>query len=160
MARIKEYPSIESFDGNADALAIEQTDGASNRTRKVTPAQLKQYMESGDFEATGEIKDGHGNILANMAKVDDLDTLIVTQKFSVNNSTPIAVGAYSYFIIPISKPGYTPVGIVGVGGSGTGKLSLMEFTIAGSNAMIYYMNNTGSALTPSRIDAHILFVKS
>lgn len=44
MARIKEYPSIESINGNADALVIEQTDGANNRTRKVTPAQLKQYM--------------------------------------------------------------------------------------------------------------------
>lgn len=66
MARIKEYPSITSFDGTNDALAIEQTDGASNRTRKVTPAQLKQYIQSGTFEASGEIKDGHGNILSDV----------------------------------------------------------------------------------------------
>ena len=64
MARIKEYPSITSFDGTNDALAIEQTDGANNRLRKVSPAQLKQYMEAGDFAATGEIIDGHGNTLA------------------------------------------------------------------------------------------------
>lgn len=44
MARIKEYPSITSIDGTNDALAIEQTDGANNRLRKVSPAQLKQYM--------------------------------------------------------------------------------------------------------------------
>lgn len=44
MSRIKEYPSITSFDGTNDALAIEQTDGANNRTRKVSPAQLKQYI--------------------------------------------------------------------------------------------------------------------
>lgn len=44
MARIKEYPSITSFDGTDDALAIEQTDGTNNRLRKVSPAQLKQYM--------------------------------------------------------------------------------------------------------------------
>ena len=67
MSRIKEYPSITSFDGTNDALAIEQTDGASNRTRKVTPAQLKQYMEAGDFAATGEVKDGHGNVLGDVA---------------------------------------------------------------------------------------------
>lgn len=150
------YDTIASWNGSEDLFVVEQPDG----TKVATPAMVKQFIEAGDFEATGEVKDGHGNILADMAKVDDLDTLIVTQKFSVNNSTPIAVGAYSYFIIPISKPGYTPVGIVGVGGSGTGKLSLMEFTIAGSNALIYYMNNTGSALTPLKIDAHILFVKS
>lgn len=46
MARIKEYPSITSFDGTNDALAIEQTDGANNRLRKVSPAQLKQYILS------------------------------------------------------------------------------------------------------------------
>lgn len=69
MSRIKEYPSITSFDGTYDALAIEQTDGANNRTRKVTPAQLKQYMEAGDFEATGEVKDGHGNILSEKCNV-------------------------------------------------------------------------------------------
>jgi hypothetical protein len=44
MSRIKEYPSITSFDGTTDALAIEQTDGANNRTRKVSPAQIKQYV--------------------------------------------------------------------------------------------------------------------
>lgn len=67
MARIKEYPSITLFDETNDALAIEQTDGANNRLRKVSPAQLKQYMEAGNFTVTGEIEDGHGNILKNMA---------------------------------------------------------------------------------------------
>lgn len=153
---IENYDTVASWNGSQDLFVVEQPDG----TKVATPAMVKQFIEAGDFEATGEVKDGNGNILSDMVKADDLDALIVTQKLSVNNSTPIAAGAYSYFIIPISKPGYTPVGIVGVGGSGTGKLSLMEFTIAGSNAMIYYMNNTGSALTPLRIDAHILFVKS
>lgn len=87
MARIKEYPSIESFDGNADALAIEQTDGANNRTRKVTPAQLKEYMEVGDFEVTGEVKDGHGNILSDMAEVKTI---------SGNGSYGCSYTAYKY----------------------------------------------------------------
>lgn len=52
MARIKEYPSITSFDGANDALAIEQTDGANNRTRKVTPAQLKQYVLNDSSKST------------------------------------------------------------------------------------------------------------
>lgn len=78
MARIKEYPSITSFDGTNDALAIEQTDGANNRLRKVSPAQLKQYMEAGDFVATGEVEDGHGNVLADVdAKIGDLSQTTV-----------------------------------------------------------------------------------
>ena len=82
MSRIKEYPSITSFDGTSDALAIEQTDGANNRTRKVSPAQLKQYMEAGDFEATGEVGDGHGNILADMAKSADVNEALDNSKIA------------------------------------------------------------------------------
>ena len=74
--RIKSLPSIESMDGSQDALVIEQTDGSEDKSRKVSPAQLKQYVQTGDFEATGEVKDGHGNILKNMAKSVDVDAEI------------------------------------------------------------------------------------
>ena len=74
--RIKNLPSIESMDGSQDALVIEQTDGSEDKSRKVSPAQLKQYVQTGDFEATGEVKDGHGNILKDMAKSDDVDEVI------------------------------------------------------------------------------------
>lgn len=42
--RIKNLPSIESMDGSQDALVIEQTDGGEDKSRKVSPAQLKQYV--------------------------------------------------------------------------------------------------------------------
>lgn len=42
--RIKNLPSIESMDGSQDALVIEQTDGSEDKSRKVSPAQLKQYV--------------------------------------------------------------------------------------------------------------------
>lgn len=74
--RIKNLPSIESMDGSQDALCIEQTDGSEDKSRKVSPAQIKQYVQTGDFEATGEVKDGHGNILKDMAKSADVDAEI------------------------------------------------------------------------------------
>lgn len=70
--RIKNLPSIESMDGSQDALVIEQTDGSEDKSRKVSPAQIKQYVQTGDFTATGEITDGHGNVLADMAKADEV----------------------------------------------------------------------------------------
>lgn len=74
--RIKNLPSIESMNGSQDALVIEQTDGSEDKSRKVSPAQIKQFVEAGDFEATGEIKDGHGNMLKDMAKSVDVDEII------------------------------------------------------------------------------------
>jgi len=74
--RIKNLPSIESMDGSQDALIIEQTDGSEDKSRKVSPSQVKQFIEAGDFEATGEVKDGHGNILKDMAKSADVDAEI------------------------------------------------------------------------------------
>lgn len=74
--RIKNFPSVESIDGSQDALVIEQTDGDVDKSRKVSPAQIKQYVQTGDFEATGEVKDGHGNILSDMAKSADVDAEI------------------------------------------------------------------------------------
>lgn len=42
--RIKNLPSIESMNGSQDALIIEQTDGSEDKSRKVSPAQIKQYV--------------------------------------------------------------------------------------------------------------------
>lgn len=67
--RIKNFPSVESIDGSQDALVIEQTDGSEDKSRKVSPAQLKQYVQTGDFVATGEVKDGHGNVLGDVANL-------------------------------------------------------------------------------------------
>lgn len=74
MAKINtlNYQTVASWNGSQDLFVVEQPDG----TKVATPAMVKQFMEAGDFEATGEIKDGHGNILADMAKSDDVDAEI------------------------------------------------------------------------------------
>jgi len=64
------YDTVASWNGSQDLFVVEQPDG----TKVATPAMVKQFIEAGDFEATGEIKDGHGNVLADMAKkiyIDD-----------------------------------------------------------------------------------------
>lgn len=69
---IDNYDTVASWNGSQDLFIVEQPDG----TKVATPALIKQYIEAGDFEATGEVKDGHGNILKNMAKSTDVDTII------------------------------------------------------------------------------------
>lgn len=66
------YDTVASWNGSQDLFVVEQPDG----TKVATPAMVKQFMEAGDFEATGEVKDGHGNILADMAKSADVDAEI------------------------------------------------------------------------------------
>lgn len=74
MAKINttNYQPVTAWNGTQDLLIVEQPDG----TKVATPEQVKQYVEAGDFEATGEIIDGHGNILKDMAKSADVDAEI------------------------------------------------------------------------------------
>lgn len=75
MAKINtsNYQPVTSWNGTQDLLIVEQPDG----TKVATPEQVKQYVESGNFTATGEITDGHGNILADMAKKADITTVTI-----------------------------------------------------------------------------------
>ena len=66
------YDTIASWNGSQDLFVVEQPDG----TKVATPAMVKQFIEAGDFEATGEVKDGHGNILKDMAKSADVNTAL------------------------------------------------------------------------------------
>jgi hypothetical protein len=62
------YDTVASWNGSQDLFVVEQPNG----TKVATPAMVKQFIEAGDFEATGEVKDGHGNVLADMAKADEV----------------------------------------------------------------------------------------
>ena len=66
MAKINtlNYQTVASWNGSQDLFVVEQPDG----TKVATPAMVKQFMQAGDFVATGEVEDGHGNILKDMAK--------------------------------------------------------------------------------------------
>ncbi len=57
------YDTVASWNGAQDLFIVEQPDG----TKVATPAMVKQFMQAGDFTATGEIEDGHGNNLDSVA---------------------------------------------------------------------------------------------
>lgn len=66
------YDTVASWNGSQDLFVVEQPDG----TKVATPVMVKQFIEAGDFEATGEIKDGHGNVLSGV--VDEIGDLTQT----------------------------------------------------------------------------------
>lgn len=66
------YDTLASWNGSEDLFVVEQPDG----TKVATPAMVKQFIEAGDFVATGDVKDGHGNILKDMAKSADVNTAL------------------------------------------------------------------------------------
>lgn len=77
------YDTIASWNGSEDLFVVEQPDG----TKVATPAMVKQFIEAGDFEATGEVKDGHGNLLSDVA--DQIAEL------TANTLTGINIAAYN-----------------------------------------------------------------
>lgn len=81
------YDTIASWNGSEDLFVVEQPDG----TKVATPAMVKQFIEAGDFVATGDVKDGHGNILKDMAKSADVNTalanLIKFKDIAVNSAS-------------------------------------------------------------------------
>lgn len=93
---IENYDTVASWNGSQDLFVVEQPDG----TKVATPAMVKQFIEAGDFEATGEITDGHGNILADMAKSADVatalagkqDTLTFDNVPTQNSNNPVKSG--------------------------------------------------------------------
>jgi len=101
MAKINtlNYQTVASWNGSQDLFIVEQPDG----TKVATPALLKQFMEAGDFTATGEIEDGHGNILDDLAgQVSQLNDEINELSYSRSGLTTNAAGtivAGGYFQI-------------------------------------------------------------
>ena len=63
------YDTVASWNGSQDLFIVEQPDG----TKVATPAMVKQFMEAGDFEATGEVKDGNGNKLSDIVKKAEIN---------------------------------------------------------------------------------------
>jgi hypothetical protein len=64
MANISSYNQLSSWNEDDDLLFVQQPDAP----KKAHPSQMKQYVEAGDFEATGEIKDGNGNVLSGVVE--------------------------------------------------------------------------------------------
>ena len=90
-----------------------------------------------------------------------IDEFITADNGLTENTDAIAAGSRKSFLIDIEKEGYTPLGIIGVFGSGTGGLSLGDFYLSPNNtATVYLNNNTSASITPTRVEVRILYAKT
>lgn len=91
------YDTVASWNGSQDLFIVEQPDG----TKVATPAIVKQFIEAGDFEATGEVEDGNGNKLSDNVKKAEKNP----SKFSDYTSQGLYAAAQSMTITDL-KGGY------------------------------------------------------
>lgn len=63
----------------------------------------------------------------------------VVQKFTSASQT-LAAGGEGHVTINVAKTGYTPVGIIGITGSGNSGLYVTDFYIDGTTATLWYRN--------------------
>lgn len=91
----------------------------------------------------------------------ELQRAIVTEMVEQSNSESVSANGTKRFDVDLQKTGYTPVGILGITGSGTTGLVLQEYYISNSRyAYIYFRNATSSSITPSKIQVYAMYFKS
>lgn len=146
------YDTIASWNGTQDLFVVEQPDG----TKVATPAMVKQFMQAGNFEATGEVKDGHGNILKDMAKSADIANLLITDTFTTEAKN-FTAGTDGYCSVSgLGKNGYTILGVIDLDANKTGfGLTTWHCTSNAATAWIRPLVN----ITGLTITFKILYIK-
>lgn len=92
---------------------------------------------------------------------DHFTDLIVAQHCVNNTQETIASGGVTSRIINIDKTGYTPIGIVGYGGSGTAGISFSDVYIDTIHtAKVYYANNTSASKTVANLFVDVIYIKN
>ena len=147
------YDTVASWNGSQDLFIVEQPDG----TKVATPAMVKQFIEAGDFVATGEIKDGHGNILKDMAKNSDIAALLITDTFTTEAKN-FTAGTDGYCSVSgMNKDGYTILGVIDLDANKTGfGLTTWHYTSDSATAWNRPLVN----ITGLTITFKILYIKN
>ena len=96
------------------------------------------------------------NVWSDWKRMYDENSLFV-EKLTFSESKTIASGGSTSFNVSVAKSGCTPIGIVGIIGSGTSSIALQEYSIQGNNAIVYYGNFTSSQKTVSNLSLNILY---
>lgn len=145
------YDTIASWNGSQDLFVVEQPDG----TKVATPAMVKQFIEAGDFTATGEIGDGHGNKLSGVVDIiGDLSQTGLTGNSVTDQltdageqiTTKFTDGVYTSNnneITITSEHRYDTIIVIGGFGSNT----VFDVIFVNSSAGVLKLGNSGSTIT-------------
>ena len=135
--------------------------GGTGAIDKATAAMNLEAVSWGAAQTlnSGQQAQAQSNMgLGNAAKYDTTQILLVEQREEDN----IAAGAESNFHCDIdaTKPGYTPIGIVGIVkyGTNSSRCFIYEFEIDTGHAFVY-MRNTANSATTMKVVVNILYLK-
>lgn len=136
--------------------------GGTGAIDKATAAMNLEALSWGAAQTlnSGQQAQAQSNLgLGNAAQYDTTQILLMEQHEEDN----IAVGAESNFHcdIDVTKPGYTPIGIVGVikYGTNSSRCFIYEFEIDTGHAYVY-MRNTANTATTMKVVVDILYLKN
>lgn len=105
------------------------------------------------------------NLLKMNQNWDKIDNGVsaLNSKFTIepveSDTILIPAGERSQVTIPVSKSGYTPVGILAVYTTQTQVMSITSFYVSGSNAIVALYNNYGEARDGKMI-VRVLYTKN
>ena len=86
---------------------------------------------------------------------------LVTEDKSNTTSLTLSAGATGSRDINISKTGYTPLGIMTFGGSGTSSFAWADWYFTDNNtARVYCRNISGSSATLNSVTVKVLYMKN
>ena len=89
----------------------------------------------------------------------DVKTLFKTKKFTNSSSVTISSGSASERTFSVALSGYTPVGIIQVGGSGTTGTGFIDVTLSGTTVSLWISNPSSSSKTVSSTFVVVLYIK-
>lgn len=155
-------------EGYAGTLRIFSSAGAA-----ITASSTWKYLIQEYITYTGERYQRYGESRSSTAVTwgawhqqildNEIGNVIKTAAFTSSSFT-VGANRNSYTDIPVSLSGFTPIGIVGITGSGNGNALIVEFNLSSSSTgvvvRIYVRNSTSSATTINYYRVTVLFIKS
>ena len=122
-------------DNHGARLALQQKSGNSN-TDALLPYAEVYTLPPCDADKTATT---YYNVLTTKT--------FKTETKTASSSTTVAAGGTSSQTISVTEAGFTPVGIVGVAGTGSSGLAVSDFYLSGSSAYVWFSNPTSSSKT-------------
>lgn len=159
MANHSQRPVSFYFNGVSAPFTTDTYVGIMTRTY-ADRYQIKLNQNAWNNVITGS-KNSSGWLWDSLALQSSVDTL--NSKFAIepkeSDNILISAGDRAQVSIPISKEGYTPVGIIAVYTTQTQVMSITSFYISGSNAIVGLYNNY-SEPRDGKMIARILYSKT
>ena len=157
VAEILNKPTIPAAQVNADWNAASGVAEILNKPTIPTTASQIEY----DNTTSGlQADDVQGAITELKSNLNEKSNLLDIVEINRSSQFSLDAGQASSVEWNVAREGYTPLGIVGLLGSGTSGVAFQDHYINGTKAYFYLRNVTSSRVVISNLRVRILYVKN